>query len=751
MAKISALPVAAPLDGTEHLPIVQGAVTRNAPLANIIAMAEVAARGQIDDQLGSVLPLIRPELADGALKRAVAITLYSSVDGIDLAWPERLTLREIAKRAADGFLRCRIAADDGEENYITLAAESMGALIDATGLSGTVHLPYFCRDASIGVPVGTVVGYVTIRDIEDSFGEYALTVYDHAQAGLAPARIFRGPAEDHAIDERIARREATMIVNTAFELDSAHPYLTDITEEIVLTNGKAHDYIVSLLRTTATHLTYDIFDKVEGRRVAYAEIENPDYANLPDRIPIIAGGRLPGLGDAYSGIEGYVRIRPERIVVSTWVGEFTEFADSGIKRSKVRKPVQVLNDYRYAGYAEVIEAGAGHTFATARSAVESTYDAPIAPDEDQVPPTCRRASADHRIAVDLDVGDDFAMTNLWLPHNVSLIGRHPEGTFVRKEDDRPLPMIQAFGSSDIKGFTIINETDTVQYGSATAIGQYSIHNDPNGRFSIADATGRSNYRQIQNIEHMRFIGGVAQNAAFYGSGLGPGRFRVAHCDFLSLNPNRTNPLIAAHDVEPYTQGQGEGAVLEIESCEDRGGRNSTVASVFLQSFRGNPGDNGVEVCPTVIINNCPSFGRVTFSRENIETGHTGRWVGRGNYRGTLVSNVPGVFLEFGAIKHLRNTSGAAIAANKACIVADGRAAGLAMDGDVVDAIALEPVASNAFGRFVTAPAIDLRMIGVAPATTGYAYLDAGSLTTVPQPSGQRVGRMIGGILHLFWR
>lgn len=196
MAKITFLPAAGALDGSETLPIVQADATRRTPLSAVLAAAEVAARGEIADYLGLARPFLAPGAMDDALRRIQAIELYSIVGGVELAWPAEMLVREHA-RLETNQLRLRLASHDGG-TYAPLVGESgVGQPFLGDTLPGVQEIDLFSHDAALGVPVNTVVGRARVH-LEGAFGAWQGT-YDYASSGLDRQRLLISEASRQRI------------------------------------------------------------------------------------------------------------------------------------------------------------------------------------------------------------------------------------------------------------------------------------------------------------------------------------------------------------------------------------------------------------------------------------------------------------------------------------------------------------------------------------------------------------------------
>ncbi|MEG3182123.1 hypothetical protein [Sphingomonas sp. LT1P40] len=104
-------------------------------------------------------------------------------------------------------------------------------------------------------------------------------------------------------------------------------------------------------------------------------------------------------------------------------------------------------------------------------------------------------------------------------------------------------------------------------------------------------------------------------------------------------------------------------------------------------------------------------------------------------------------LGFSILARLLNNSGATIAATAMCKTV-GRSATKAIDGDVVDAVAVRDVATGAEGDFIIGRKLDPRLFGLATTANGALYVANGAPTLTPQLSGHEIGRARGGQVEL---
>lgn len=415
----------------------------------------------------------------------------------------------------------------------------------------------------------------------------------------------------------------------AFETDISptQPYIASIIQRIVLFDAKEHDYRVSFVQTSSTHIAIDIWDEELGGPVAYGYLASPDYEDLPDRIPVISRNRLPALYPdtaGWSGIRGYVELNTNAIVESGAAYQPASFAQGGIKRTNVRTSADVAALHPREGFEEVIRVGPDRNFTTLTAAVESTYDAPLAdPNGIAVIPTCFRANPLHRILILLDAGT-YTAHNLHLPDYVSIAGVNRDVVIVEHAAGSNRPIIQGHLNHECRDLTLRNTTTEPYYGNP---GQYAWHFDYAQGFLTRDSEGDVNRQYHLRFRNVRFLGGPDNLVQPFGSGL-PVNCSVEFidCEFDCENPAFAQPFAAAHN---SSDGIGGGKFI-FRNCVDKSGRPAPRCSVAVQttydcSFPSH-----------LIIDNCKGFERVGLSGSYVDN-----WKLIGSFNGSVVSSIPG--------------------------------------------------------------------------------------------------------------
>lgn len=387
---------------------------------------------------------------------------------------------------------------------------------------------------------------------------------------------------------------------TATNLDA---YLAAITDEIFIYNYKSHDLRVSLAKTAESEIRVIVFDEQLGDEIGYFELPNPDYANLPERLLLIGADPLSALpvgdpnGANFTGAQGWLKLRPEGIVVSNAVYQFSDPATCRINRRHVKSRFSYRHRHRADDFDEVIEVGPGRNFATIRAALESLYDGgPLADQTNPAQmPVCRRANPTHRIGIVYDPGTYTGFSE-HTPEYVFHVARHRHQTIFEHTPGATTPIIEGQGACGAWGIVIRN----------TAPGEYGWHSDFMHLVMSPDSEGDYLRDYLNIFEQCRFVIGPNATQQVYGAGIGTnGVVRIVDTELLCENQAYTGIIIAANNASDTGDNIGGGR-LELASVWDRTGRQNPAVGVQSKIASAYPNILRIDHCRGI---NNVSLGR----------------------------------------------------------------------------------------------------------------------------------------------
>lgn len=415
--------------------------------------------------------------------------------------------------------------------------------------------------------------------------------------------------------------KAAQLVDPFSEVATALPAELAAIKDLYIFNAKAHDYRLSLYKATTAELRVDIWDEQIGDRVAYGLLSSPNYAALPDRIPIVSSNPLTSV---WSGIQGYIELNTAAVTESAAVYQYTTAAESRINPRKVKTRFEYRNRHPADNYAEVIEVGAGRTYTTIRAALEALYDnGPLADQTNPAQlPSCIRATPDHKIGLVFDAAT-FQGVSEHIPDYVYLIARYRHQTIFEHSAGATTPIIEGQANTGAHGCVF----------RSTVANEYAWHMDYAHTVMSPDTEG-DYLREYWNVfEDCQFIVGPSGTLQAYGSGIGTqAGARFIGCEFDCENAGYAGILAGANNASNTGDNIGGGAI-EFENCTDISGRVSTAPTVGVQV-------KFASTYPNVLrINDCKNFDTVSLAPGGSSA--TGQWRLAGNWTGTVDSTIAG--------------------------------------------------------------------------------------------------------------
>ncbi|MES2497145.1 MAG: hypothetical protein V4618_13615 [Pseudomonadota bacterium] len=399
-------------------------------------------------------------------------------------------------------------------------------------------------------------------------------------------------------------------------------------QELVLYNAKAHDYRVSLVETDSDLIRMHIWDEQLGRQVASFQLENPDYRNLPERLLLIASNPLNP--QQFSGVQGWLKLNAQAIVVSPTIRQFSDPASSRIDRRRITARSAYTNRHSADDFDEVIQVGAGRAFTTIRGALQSLYDGgPLAnQDAPSQLPVCLRANPFHRIALLFDPADQpYTGVSEHVPDWVYLGGRERQGVVFEHAPGATRSIIEGHANTGAFDLTIRNTAPNGPDGSA----RYGWHTDYVHLVQTPDSEGDVNRDYAVDFRRVRFVVGRNAGIQTFGSGLGvQAAVTFADCEFDCDQRGYAGPIVSANN----SSGTIGGGRLIFRNGRDLSGRGSAGFTIAVQTKTDADHPN------VVTVDDCQGFQRIALSPGTLGS-FPGKWLLRGNTPMTVVSTIPG--------------------------------------------------------------------------------------------------------------
>lgn len=434
------------------------------------------------------------------------------------------------------------------------------------------------------------------------------------------------------VDETLAAEIDTSTFDvTATNLDN---YLGRIVKKIVLFNAKSHDYRISFAQTSSTNFVIDVWDEVLGGPVGFFQVSDPNYGLLPERIPLVATNRIPGIWPAttgHSGLEGYLQLRGENVVVSGAAFNYTDPVVSRIARKNITKRYQYSNRHWADDFQEVIQFGPTRPLTGLRDTLTSLYLGGALSNQDNPSqlPICARANPLYRIALVADPGTYLGVSE-HMPDWVYIGGLHRDDTIFEHSPGATRSVFEGHANTGAFDCTIRNTMPEGGGGSA----RYGWHMDFAHLLNAPDSKGDFNRWYTNMFKRVRFIVGPNAQVQTYGSGIGTHAEAVFEdCEFLCENGSYGGPLASANN----SSGTVGGGRFTFKNCWDRSGRGSTTSTVAVQTKTDSTYPN------YLTIDGCRGFQHVSLSPGSLGN-FVGKWLLTGNNNITaanITSTIPG--------------------------------------------------------------------------------------------------------------
>ncbi|MBO81421.1 MAG: hypothetical protein CL801_08385 [Citromicrobium sp.] len=603
----------------------------------------------VEEVIGKSRPYIKPPSATDPLYRLIEPELLTFVGEVKLAWPAGLGVRELD---ADGSNRFRFILGggdtlDGAGAYPEIARGHLvaGALNRGyAGLTRGDRLPIYATGTTLGVPDGTIVGYMRIDFDGTPFGSYyhPTAPYTQANAGLIRDQVLPTETEIDTI-EVIAQRAVETAPETQVwdtEATDIPAYARALIKKLVIFNSETDNLRVSSVITSGTSFQVNLFDNDLNDEVGYFPVASPDYEDFPERVllnPIDPLSTLPS-GDPdganYSGLAGYLEINDSSVVVSGAPTLITSAAQGRINPSTIHTPYSIPakpRDSRLWNYRHIIRSGAGRDYTTPRAAAEALYrDGPLAaPLGVQVQPVSLVARQDNPVAIILDPGT-YQDVNLHLPDWVSLIAEYPGSVTFEHSSGATRPIIQAHLNHQLVGInwrnTVAEGTD-YQSSPTTSSARYAVHRDFFHLSQVADAQGNYVRSAALDVIGGSFIVGSAAGIQPLGMAITKHDIvRVLDTDLLSENGSYSGSLLSANN-SSSTAGGGR---FEVRNVRDLTTRATSLPTLGVQSKQANDYPN------ELVLDGVKGFDTIAYTGTGL-----GGWTLRGNWSGSITNTVDG--------------------------------------------------------------------------------------------------------------
>jgi hypothetical protein len=369
-------------------------------------------------------------------------------------------------------------------------------------------------------------------------------------------------------------------------------YLRKVVKGIWLYGvDKTHDYILSVFDITdlgaTCRLRATIHDLTLAADACAFSLTNSS-ADLATFIPTIPTSIKLTDATVTPKTQIYAVLDLDTSDAITGAGNITSttMAQAGIHVASLY-PAELTADYLDRDHwHEVIPVGAGQTYTTLRTAVESLYvgvgDA-----------RCNRSHYHHRILIDLVDDATYDATYLTVPEFVEVRGNGVGRTFIEKENEDTDALLEAHYDTKFRDLTIISDT----------LVEYCIHSDNSNVKSIGGVA--QNRRLSQSFKRMVLRGGATQNGWLFGCGISSGQTILMDDVVLEhLNPSVSQAALGVHNTGPTISVPDVPLSYKPPLLDLRRVRSpdSTTVALYLQSL----GAGAVARC---VLGNC-SFSLV---------------------------------------------------------------------------------------------------------------------------------------------
>lgn len=317
----------------------------------------------LHDEMRRASQFISPDqITEGsALFYLESIELFLDVDGVRLAWPANLSIREIAADGSDR-MRFRLGGGDtldGDSAYPEIGSESTNGQLNRSyaGLVKDDLLPIYAVGTSLGVPANTHIGNYRINFDSTTFGTYyPFAIFPFTQGGLIRAVILP--------DETFTNNVKALVAEVRRETPTSSPWVSTVTDpygiafvqDVSIERGvPGRTYILRYRHDTAgstRRLHMFLYDPIIAQDIAELRIENTsDFSSTLPEALFLTGVAAGTTSTYWTGTSATVWIDKAHIDFDSHITSTeTSTALAGIKPDRVRTREQV---------AEMLQTGIG--------------------------------------------------------------------------------------------------------------------------------------------------------------------------------------------------------------------------------------------------------------------------------------------------------------------------------------------------------------------------------------------------------
>lgn len=493
----------------------------------------------------------------------LTVELADTVNGVAVTLPTNLTVRRFGRDSVSRF-QCDFAAFDGASTYTpAFYAENGGGGYGnyqfVTGQTGPKSYDALCADASLGVPVGTVIGKIYVSDISGPFGSELNTDIAWSVGGMYPTKLQSTTVDLQRINE--GAKKAIAAQSAMFNPTATDGYATLLFGDIVGIGDPNDDYFLNYTIDNyggTTLYDFNIYlcsTKLGGAVVArkeYRTTNDPtiEFSSRPTiQLTLVTDG-TPTSGDV--GTSCFITMNWAALDFSRRVHtSYTNASATGIKRGKLkgsedRRIVFLAKRCPYADYVTVKPSGGDFaTVTAAMHAIENSTDFVGGTITRSSYPTSDRCGEERPVLVEVtgtlteQPGEFFVSTpngDIWqsqlrLPHGVILRTR-PDTIIRRTNTGHGTPAVEMSFTSRLEGSGTI---ETLDFG-------YAVHVDNFNKITRG-------YRRLTTyIGELLIRSGGTNLTSLIGVGISDDQYLMLDGTTLQLNGSgrTTDVFILAH-------------------------------------------------------------------------------------------------------------------------------------------------------------------------------------------------------------
>lgn len=462
---------------------------------------------------------IAPPGLSSALSKIIKIELFRSVNGVAITLPTLLCVRECGyDLTAGGRFRFRLASFDGVSTYVSVANEIGNGFYVPGAQSGLTWVGIQADGTSLGVADNTTIGRVLIDfGAGSAFGTYAGTIA-YAAGGITPLLQQVGDRFENDVAE--VANEALALskdYRLPFSDNMTNTALRAICRDIsVYVNDADRDYSLRLIvqelsAGVSYRLLIDVFDVASGEAMCGFSSGAVSATSLTDFL-----SSYPteiGLNDELVATRRrYVGRCAFDWSTITAAGTYggTTVALGGINRAKVYGYEDTLALRRDPPPLQTVKrVGSGETYTDFTDAVEAFYGfrygsilvagIPLSDVLSPAKPGQVRAVEDAT----------YTVSNLYLPHDLNLVGMGAGRTILENSAGGSVPVLQAHASGVIERMTL------KQWNSSYYVVHVDLVNNNVGNGIVTPVV--NTYRDVDLI-----VANAASTQIAFGSGVSSG-------------------------------------------------------------------------------------------------------------------------------------------------------------------------------------------------------------------------------------